>query len=73
MSHFLPPGPWDARGNKVTVGNGRTICTVFYPSYASKIAEEIARLPDLLEEIAELKARVEELESKSDDNFWEMG
>jgi hypothetical protein len=68
MSDFLPSGPWDARGNRITV-NGQTVATVFYPRYASQIASEIAKLPDLMEEIERLKARIEELETTKDEEW----
>lgn len=58
----LPPGPWTAKGNKVTDGYGRTIATVFWPYNASLVAQWLAELPSLVE-FAEQSARIEKLEA----------
>lgn len=65
MSH-LPPGPWHARGNKVLAGEN--VVAIAMCRQSSFVANQIARLPDLLTDagnrVTELQARIEELESK---------
>ena len=68
MSDLLPPGPWDARGNRVVTGNGQTICVVFYPRNAAEVARLIAQLPDLFRRVEEQEA---ELEKQSRHLGWE--
>lgn len=67
MYSKLPPGPWDSKGNKVTV-NGQTVAVVFYPRDASEIAKAIAELPDLLRKLDEQDA---ELTRQSRHMGWE--
>jgi hypothetical protein len=65
LSH-LPPGPWHARGNKVVAGE--TVVGYFVCRQAAFVANQMARLPDLLvaqtEEVAALQTRITELETK---------
>ena len=68
MYSKLPPGPWDSKGNKVTV-NGQTVAVVFYPRDASEIAKAIAELPDILEEMEEMKSQIESTEKGFCDEF----
>lgn len=60
-SHFLPPGPWDVRGNKIVTSSGQTIATVFFPRYASEIARMISQVPELSGRVEELEDTIEEL------------
>lgn len=59
MNNFLPPGPWEVRGNKIVTGNGQTIAVVFFPRYAVEIARAIAGLPDLMDKVEELNKKLE--------------
>lgn len=43
----LPPGPWHAKGDTIFAGD-RIVCVVMEWQNDDHIAEQIARLPDLL-------------------------
>ena len=75
----LPPGPWNAKGDTVFAGD-RIVCVVMEWQGDDHIAEQIARLPDLLantvaaermEEVekglAAATAKIEELEDALND------
>ena len=65
LSH-LPPGPWHAKGNKVYAGD--TVVGYFVCKQSAFVANQAARLPDLLtgqhDEVAALQSRIAELEDK---------
>ena len=58
----LPPGPWTAKGNRVTDGYGNTIATVFWRYNPAFVAEWLAELPKLIE-LSEQTKRIEKLEA----------
>lgn len=71
-SHFLPPGPWESRGNRVVTGTGQTIATVFFPRYAAQIAEMIASYPELAGRIVELEEEVGKLREELEDKHFDV-
>jgi hypothetical protein len=75
----LPPGPWHAKGDTIYAGD-RIVCVVMEWQNDNHIAEQLARLPDLIaatvsrtsfeeleEKLATAEAKVEELEDALSD------